>query len=1077
MWIVRVALTRPYTFIVAALVIILMTPIVLLRTPTDVFPNIDIPVVSICWNYAGLSPRQMEDRITSPYERFMTTVVDNVEHTESQTVAGRAIIKTFFQPGTDVHVAVTQITAISQAMIRLFPPGISPPLIITYSASSVPVLQLGMRGEGLSEQELFDLGANLVRNQLATVAGAAIPWPYGGKQRQVSVNLDIPALQAKGLSPVDVINAVSSQNLVLPSGSVKLGSTEFNVEMNGSPDTIAALNNLPVRTANGATIYVRDVAYVSDGFSPQINIARMDGQRGVLLAVYKTGGTSTLDVVSKVYSKLPQIKTLLPPQTVITPLFDQSIFVRAAVQGVLREGLVAACLTALMILLFLGNWRSTLIIAISIPLSILVSITTLSALHETINLMTLGGLALAVGILVDDATVAIENIERNLAQGKDTVRAILDGSQEIAIPALVSTLCICIVFVPMFFLTGVAKFLFVPLAESVVFAMLASYVISRTLVPTMAMYLLKDHGEEYATGTDFFSQTQRRFARGFDRMRSGYRATLEFCIERAPLFVILFLVFCAGSALLIPVLGRDFFPSVDAGLIRLHMRARAGQRVEETAREADGVDNLIRRVIPPEDLGNILDNIGLFNSTVNTAYSNSGVIGESDAEILVGLKPDRKMPTRHYIDQLRARLAEEFPGTQFFFQPADMITQILNFGVPAPIDIQLIGPNEKANYQIAQQITNRLQHIPGAVDVHVQQLRSFPAIFLDIDRTRAQSVGVSEQDVANGVLLTLSSSFQINPSFWVNPASGFEYNVAVQVPQYKIDSMQMLGNIPIPSATGRSSQILGNMAAVSVNAEPALVSHYDSQPLIDVYASVEGRDLGGVDADIQKALADFQSKLARGTQLVRRGQVATMTTSFAGLGAGVGVAIVLVYLLIVVNFQSWIDPFIIITALPGALAGIVWILLLTHTTLNVPSLTGTIMCMGVATANSILVVSFARQRLIEGLNSREAALQAGHVRIRPVLMTALAMIIGMVPLSLGLGEGGEQNAPLGRAVIGGLIVATIATLYFVPCVFSLVYKNHVPGRRVGAAGANINSSHDNLGGQIGNVTESSSTAG
>src|SRR6202140_2565842 len=713
MWIVRIALTRPYTFIVVALVIVLMTPIVLQRTPTDVFPNIDIPVVSVCWNYAGLSPQLMEDRVISPYERFMTTVVDNIEHTESQTVAGRAIIKVFFQPGADVHVAVTQITAISQTMIRQLPPGISPPLIITYSASSVPVLQLGMRGQGLSEQELFDLGANLVRNQLANVAGAAIPWPYGGKQRQVSVNIDIPELQSKGLSPVDVINAISTQNLVLPSGTVKMGSTEFNVEMNGSPDTLAALNNLPIKTSNGATIYVRDVAYVSDGFSPQVNIARMDGQRGVILAIYKTGDTSTLDVVSQIYAKLPQIKNLVPPQTVITPLFDQSIFVRAAIQGVLREGVVAACLTALMILLFLGSWRSTVIIAISIPLSILVSITVLSALRETINLMTLGGLALAVGILVDAATVAIENIERTLAQGKDTVRAILDGSQEIAIPALVSTLCICIVFVPMFFLTGVAKFLFVPLAESVVFAMLASYVLSRTLVPTMAMYLLKNHhGEEYATGNDIFSRAQRGFAHGFQRMRDRYRSALSFCLEHALMFVILFLIFCVATVSLVPVLGRDFFPSVDAGLIRLHMRARAGQRVEETAREADQVDNLIRRVIPPQDLANVLDNIGLFNSTINTTYSNSGVIGESDAEILIGLKPGRRMSTKDYIDQLRERLAEEFPGTEFFFQPADIVSQILNFGVPAPIDIQLIGANQNFDYQLAHEISSRIERIP-----------------------------------------------------------------------------------------------------------------------------------------------------------------------------------------------------------------------------------------------------------------------------------------------------------------------------------------------------------------------------
>ena len=1056
MWIVRIALTRPYTFIVAALVILLMTPVVLQRTPTDIFPNIDIPVVSVAWSYSGLSPQQMDDRVVTLFERFMTTVVDNIDHVESQTVTGRGVIKTFFQPGTDVHVALTQITAVAQTILRQLPNGIASPLIITYSASAVPILQLGVKADGLSEQELFDYAWTTIHNQMATIPGVSLPYPYGGKVRQVSVNIDIPALQAKGLTPVDVINAISSQNLALPSGSAKLGSTEYNVEMNGSTETIAALNDLPIRTSNGATIYVRDVANVSDGYSPQINIVRMNGRRGVLLTIYKAGAASTLNVVSQVYAKLPQIKALLPEQIEVTPLFDQSIFVRAAVQGVIREGLVAACLTALMILLFLGSWRITIIIAISIPLSVLVSITILSALHETINIMTLGGLALAVGILVDDATVAIENIERNLAQGKDTIQAILDGSQEIAIPALVSTLCICIVFVPMFFLTGVAKFLFVPLAEAVVFAMLASYIFSRTLVPTLAMYLLKNHhGEEYATGNDMFSRAQRRFAQGFNHLRERYRSSLGFCVEHAWTFVALFLLFCVGSLPLVPVLGRDFFPTVDAGLIRLHMRARAGQRVEETAREADGVDNLISRVIPPEDLGNILDNIGLFNSIINTTYSNSGVIGESDAEILIGLKPQRKKPTQYYVDQLRGQLAETFPGTQFFFQPADMVSQILNFGVPSPVDIQFIGPNVERNYALAQALSNRIQHVPGAVDVHVQQLRSSPTLFLNVDRTRAQSVGLSQQDVANSLLLSLSSSFQINPSFWVNPVTGLEYNVAVQVPQYKIDSMESLTNIPVASSSTKTPQILGNLAQVHVNVEPALVSHYDSQQLVDVYASVEGRDLGGVDQDIQNILKDFENKLPRGTRLVRRGQVATMTSSFAGLSAGVGVAIILVYLLIVVNFQSWIDPFIIITALPGALAGIIWILLLTHTTLSVPALTGIIMCMGVATANSILMVSFARERLNEGLTSKQAAVQAGFVRIRPVLMTALAMIIGMVPLSLGMGEGGEQNAPLGRAVIGGLIVATVATLFFVPCVFSLVHRRHSPGKRAGAAKINI----------------------
>ncbi len=1056
MWIVRIALNRPYTFIVAALVILLMTPIVLQRTPTDIFPDINIPVVAIGWQYVGLPPQQLEQRVVTGYERLVTTVVDNIEHIESQTVDGRAIVKVYFQPGTDVQVALTQITSVSQSIIHQLPPGIAAPIILSYSASTVPVLQLGMKAQGMSEQELFDLGWTVVHNQMATVAGAALPYPYGGKTRQVSVNLDIPALQAKGLSPVDVINAISSQNLVLPSGSAKLGPTEYNVEMNGSTETIAALNDLPIKTANGATIYVGDVASVSDGFSPQINIVRMDGVRGILMAVYKSGAASTLDVVSQVYAKLPQIKNLLPPQIEFTSFFDQSIFVRAAVQGVIREGLVAACLTALMILLFLGSWRSTLIIAVSIPLSIMVSIAMLSALHETINLMTLGGLALAVGILVDDATVVIENIERNLAQGKDTIQAILDGSQEIAIPALVSTLCICIVFVPMFFLTGVAKFLFVPLAEAVVFAMLASYLLSRTLVPTMAMYLLKNHhGEEYATGSDIFSRIQRRFAQAFQRMRERYRNSLSFCLENAWLFTGLFLLFCVGSLPFALALGRDFFPSVDSGSIRLHMRARAGQRVEETAREADGVDNLIRRVIPPEDLGDIVDNIGLFNSTINMMYSNSGIIGESDAEILIGLRPNHRMPTKYYVGHLREQLAQEFPGTQFFFQPADMVSQILNFGAPAPVDIQIIGQNNQSNYAIAQQISNRLQHVPGAVDVHVQQLRSYPTLFLNVDRSQAQSVGLSQQDVANSILLSLSSSFQINPSYWVNPTTGFEYNVAVQVPQYKIDSMQALNNIPASSPFTKTPEVLGNLAKVNVNVEPALISHYDSLPMIDVYASVEGRDLGGVDADIQKVLDEFRTKLPRGARLERRGQVATMTSSFAGLIAGVGVAIVLVYLLIVVNFQSWLDPFIIITALPGALAGIVWMQLITHTTLSVPSLTGTIMCIGVATANSILMVSFARERLNEGLSSTQAALQAGYVRIRPVLMTALAMIIGMIPLSLGLGEGGEQNAPLGRAVIGGLIVATFATLFLVPCVFSLVHRGHKPGTRAEVTPQNI----------------------
>jgi CzcA family heavy metal efflux pump len=1042
MWIVRLALNRPYTFIVFALVIILISPLVISRTPTDIFPEINIPVVSIVWNYSGLSATDIEARIVSGYERSLTTTVDNIEHIESQTEEGRSIIKVYFQPDAKIATAISQITAISASALRGMPPGTQPPLVITYSASTVPIMQLGLRGDGLTEQELNDLGVNFVRNRLAAIPGAATPYPFGGKQRLVAVNVDISALQSKGLSPVDVINAVSAQNLILPSGTVKLGAIEYPVEMNGSTNTIAELNNLPIKTVNGATVYIRDVAYVSDGFSPQTNIVRMDGQRGVLLSVFKTGGSSTLDIVAQLHSLLPRIMPTLPPSLRITQMFDQSVFVRAAVQGVVREAMIAAVLTALMILLFLGNWRSTLIIAISIPLSILVSICVLSALGETINIMTLGGLALAVGILVDDATVEIENINRNLAQGKETVRAILDGAQQIAVPAFVSTLCICIVFVPMFFLTGVAKFLFVPLAEAVVFAMLASYLLSRTLVPTMAMYLLRGHqGEERATGRDPFSAIQRGFVDGFERMRHGYRNALSFCLDHAWTFIIMFLLLCFASTPIVLVLGQDFFPGVDAGLIRLHMRGRVGERIEETARECDQVDNLIRTVIPPEDLGNVLDNIGLPYSSLNMSYSNSGTIGTSDAEILVSLKPEHKKPTAEYITELRGKLAESFPGTQFFFQPADIVSQILNFGVPAPIDVQITGRSMQENYALAQQIANKLSLVPGTVDVHVHQMFEQPLLHLDVNRTRAQSVGLSQNDVAQSMLLTLATSFQTNPSFWSNPQNGVTYSVAVQVPQYRVDSMQSLQNIPVSSPSATSPQVLGNLADFKLMAKPAELSDYDAQPMINIYASVQGRDLGGVAGDVSKVLDEYRSQLPRGSEIDLRGQVETMTSSFRGLAAGVLVAILLVYLLIVVNFQSWLDPFIIITALPAALAGILWMLLITRTTLSVPSLTGTIMCMGVATANSILMVSFSRERLREGYDSTHAAREAGFIRIRPVLMTAAAMMIGMVPMALGFGEGGEQNAPLGRAVIGGLLFATFATLFFVPCVFKVIHKN------------------------------------
>src|SRR5271165_3732324 len=1036
MWIVRLALSRPYTFIVMALVIILLTPVVLLRTPTDIFPDINIPVISLVWNYTGLEPQEMEQRITSNSERAVTTLVNDVEHIESQSLNGIAVVKIFFQPKANVQTALAQTTAIVQTILRQLPPGTTPPLVAIYSASTVPVIQIGLTSDNLSEQQLFDFGNNFIRTQLATVQGAALPFPYGGKQRLISVDLDSQALQAKGLSAVDIVNAVNAQNLLLPTGTVKMGNIEYVVELNGAPQTIQELNDLPVKTVNGATIYMREVAHIRDGFSPQTNVVRANGQRGVLMATYKTGSASTLDIVSRVRQVLANYASSLPEGLHITLFFDQSLFVRASIKGVLREALIAAVLTALMILVFLGNWKSTIIIAVSIPLSILVSILLLSAL---------GDLALAVGILVDDATVEIENINRNLAMGKETVQAILDGAQQIATPAFVSTLCICIVFIPMFFLSGVAKFLFVPLAEAVIFAMLASYMWSRTIVPTMAMYLLSAadeyHAEEHVGEKQgIFRKLQQTFERGFERFREGYRSALNTALESSLLFAACFLAFCVLSAGLIFVLGRDFFPKVDAGQIRLHFRARTGLRIEETARLADQVDSVIRETIPPGELETVLDNIGLPYSGINLSYSNSGTFGTSDAEILVQLKEERAKPTSAYINDLREKLPQRFPGTQFFFQPADIVTQILNFGVPAPIDVEVTGTNQRGNYVIAQKLAKEIRHIPGAVDVHVQQALDEPTLHMDVDRTRAQSVGLQAKDVAGNLLVSLSSSFQTSPAFWLDPKNGVSYNVAVQTPQYRVDSFQSLQNTPVTgTAPGVRPQIIGNLVNITNTARQAEISHYNIQPMINVYAAVDGRDLGGVSDEILKQVAAVKNDLPRGSHIEVRGQVQTMRSSFRGLGIGLIGAIILAYLLIVVNFQSWLDPFIIITALPGALAGICWILLLTHTTLSVPSLTGAIMCMGVATSNSILMVSFAREQMSEGKSAREAALQAGFVRIRPVLMTALAMIIGMVPMAIGLGEGGEQNAPLGRAVIGGLIFATFATLFFVPCVFSLIH--------------------------------------
>jgi len=1037
MWIVALALRRPYTFIVMALVIIILTPITILRTPTDIFPNIDIPVVSVVWFYTGMSPQDMADRIVANSERGITTTVNDIEHMESQSVYGLGVIKVFFRPGTNVQGAIAQITAIGQTTVRSLPVGTTPPLIISYSASTTPIIQLGLSSKTLPEQQLFDLGQNFLRNYLATVPGAATPYPYGGKIRQIQVDLDLPKLQSYGLQPLDIVNAVNAQNLVLPSGTIKMGPLEYNVEMNGTPQTITELNDLPVKTVNGSTLYMRDVAHIRDGFSPQTNIVRADGNRGALMSIYKNGNASTLQIVSGIKNIVAQAAQALPPALKITSLFDQSLFVRASIEGVLREGLIAAALTAVMILIFLGDWRPTIVISISIPLSIFVSIILLGAIGQTINIMTLGGLALAVGILVDDATVEIENIERNLAMGKEMKQAILDGAQQIAVPAFVSTLSICIVFVPMFFLTGVAKFLFVPLAEAVSFAMLASYLLSRTLIPTLVMYIMRGHEHRAEAPKSFLGRFQRGFERKFEDFRRGYEQLLETTIEHRGLFVACFLAFCLLSLGLFFFLGEDFFPQVDAGLLRLHVRARPGLRVEETARLCDQIEAVLRQEIPKGQLQTVLDNIGLPNSGINQSYSSNGTIGSSDAEILIALDPEHHPPTAGLTRHLREVLPQRFPGVEFFFQPADIVTQILNFGLPAPIDVQIVGTDMQSSYGIAQQIANKMRHIPGAADVHVQQLLSLPTLHMDIDRTRAAQVGLTAGNVAQSVLVSLSGSFQTSPNFWLNPKNEVTYQIAVQSPQYRMTNMQDLMTIPVTSQQG--PQLLSNLVQLYPVSRAATVNHWNVAPVIDVYASTQDRDLGAVAADTNKILKTFDGHLPRGTQIVVRGQVATMRSSFIGLGVGLVGAILLVYLLIVINFQSWLDPFIIIAALPGALAGICWFLLLTRTTLNVPSLTGAVMCMGVATANSILLVSFAREQMDEGMPAVRAAVSAGYTRMRPVLMTALAMIIGMVPMALGFGEGGEQNAPLGRAVIGGLLFATVATLFFVPSVFAIFH--------------------------------------
>jgi CzcA family heavy metal efflux pump len=1042
MWIVRLALRRPYTFVVVALLLLILGPIVILRTPTDIFPNINIPVVSILWNYTGLNPDDMSNRIVFQTERALTTLVDDISHIESQSLNGIAVVKVFFQPHADITKAIAQVTAISQTQLRQLPPGTTPPLVITYSASSVPIIQLALSGQKLSEQQLFDYGVNFIRTRLITVPGCAIPYPYGGKQRQVQIDLDTNALQSKGLSPLDVVNAISAQNIILPSGTSKIGEFEYAVDTNSSPTTVAELNQLPIKTVGSTTIYIRDVAYVRDGFPPQTNIVRVNGQRSVLLTVLKSGQTSTLDIIAGVKSLLPQIAAGLPPELHIHPLADQSLFVRASIDGVIKEATIAACLTGLMILIFLGNWRSTVIIAVSIPLSILTSIIVMSALGETINIMTLGGLALAVGILVDDATVEIENINRNLAQGKEVEHAILDGAQQIAVPAFVSTLAICIVFVPMFFLTGVARFLFVPLAEAVVFAMLASYLLSRTLVPTMAKYLLRGHEAETLAASQSRNPLvamQIKFEAAFERFREGYHGLLERCLHHKRAFLFIFLGTCVISVVfLVPWLGQDFFPAVDAGQFKLHMRAPTGTRIEETARLSDLVEQSIREQIPPKEIDSIIDTIGLPYSSINLSYSNSAPIGTGDVDILVSLSNGHR-PTADYVHDLRLRLPEEFPGVTFSFLPADIVSQILNFGLPAPIDIQIVGYGVEANRAFADKLLERVRRVPGTVDLRIQQPFDQPYLHVNVDRTKAQQVGYTQRDVANNLLVSLSGSFQTTPEFWVDPKTGVSYSIATQTPQYRIDSLQDLENIPVTGPSGAQPQILASLASIRRGAGLAVVSHYDIQPLIDIYGSVQGRDLGGVARDINKIVENSKKELPRGSQLIVRGQIQTMRSSYEGLLGGLVFSIVLVYLLIVVNFQSWLDPFIIISALPAALAGIVWFLFVTHTTLSVPALTGSIMCVGVATANSILVVSFAKEQLAEGKDAIAAALNSGFTRFRPVLMTALAMIIGMVPMAIGLGEGGEQNAPLGRAVIGGLLFATVATLFFVPVFFSVLH--------------------------------------
>ncbi|MGZ3365508.1 MAG: efflux RND transporter permease subunit [Caulobacteraceae bacterium] len=1055
--IVKLGLRRPYTFVVLAILIMLIGPIAALRTPTDIFPDIKIPVIAVVWTYRGLAPDDMAGRVIYYYERQLSTAVNDIEHIESNSLNGIGVVKIYFNPHVDIRTATAQVTSISQTVLKQLPPGITPPQILNYNASTVPIVQLALSSPQLSEQTLFDSGQNFIRPALATVPGTAVPTPYGGRERQIQIDLDPAALESKGLSAEDVANAIAQQNQIIPAGTTKIGQYEYNVELNNSPVAVDELNDLPIKTVNGATIYIRDVAHVRDGSPPQRNVVRVNGGRAVLMSVLKSGSASTIAIVDGVKSILPRLKQTLPASLNIQPLGDQSLFVKAALSGVVKEGVIAASLTGLMILLFLGSWRSTLIIATSIPLAILSSIAALAAFGQTLNIMTLGGLALAVGILVDDATVTIENINWHLEQGKDVRNAILDGSQQIVGPALVALLCICVVFVPMFFMGGVAGFLFAPMAMAVVFAMIASFILSRTLVPTMAMYLLRAHAGPHTAevmahhDADWGRKTPSRnplvrfqhgFERRFEQVRSGYNRILGLAMGRRKLFGLVFIGLMIASLGLVPQLGRNFFPSIDSGQINLHVRAPVGTRIEETAAEFDHVEDAIRQVIPARELGSIVDNIGLPVSGTNRAYSNTGGIGPQDGDILIALNENHR-PTADYVKTLRERLPAAFPGSTFSFLPADIISQILNFGAPAPIDVQVTAPDKAKAEAYALELQRKMSTIAGIADVRLQQSSHYPELGVEVNRTLADQYGVTERNVTNSLVTMLASSFQTAPAFWLNPKNGVSYPIVAQTPQYRIDSLAKVRNIPLTGSKG-GMQVLGGLATIRRQDGDAVVSHYAIQPAFDVYATTQGRDLGGVAADINKVLKDAAKALPPGAVVSLRGQVSTMNDAFSGLLFGLLGAVVLIYLLIVVNFQSWLDPFVIITALPAALAGIVWMLFATGTTLSVPALTGAIMCMGVATANSILVVSFCRERLAQHGDAIRAAMEAGATRFRPVLMTALAMIIGMAPMALGLGEGGEQNAPLGRAVIGGLVFATAATLLFVPVVFSLVHGRKSP---------------------------------